>query len=70
MPQRLVCTGKSVDYRSYQILGQAEATALLEQALSGSRHPGTFPAPPRRALSEHLREPSLIQDLSEIRLYR
>jgi hypothetical protein len=30
-PPRLVCTGESVDYRSWQFLGQAGATELLRQ---------------------------------------
>jgi hypothetical protein len=63
IPQRLVCTGESVDYRSY--------TASGTDHYLGSRHPGTFPArrkvsvQPGWDLPEHLGELSLIQDLSE-----
>jgi hypothetical protein len=51
-------------------------TASGADPVSGSRHLGTFlargevSAPPRRALLEHLGEPSLVRDLSETRLYR
>jgi hypothetical protein len=31
-PQRLVCTGESVEYRSLLLLGQAEGTQFLGQA--------------------------------------
>jgi hypothetical protein len=68
IPQRLVCTGESVDYRNY--------TASEADPISGSRHLGTLPArgelsmSPGRALLEHLGEPSLVLDLSENSLHR
>jgi hypothetical protein len=51
-------------------------TASGADPISGSRYLGTFPAigevsaPPGRALPEHLREQSLVQDFSETRLCR
>ena len=66
--QRLVCADESVDYRSH--------TASGTDPISCSRHPDTFlargkvSAPPRRALLEHLGEPSLVLDLSETSLCR
>jgi hypothetical protein len=45
IPQRLVCTGESVDYRSYTASGTGKSnTASGTDPFSGSRHPGTFPA--------------------------
>jgi hypothetical protein len=49
-------------------------TAYGADLVSGSRHPGTFPArgevstPPRKALLEHLGEPSLVRGHSETSL--
>jgi hypothetical protein len=65
----LVCTGESADYRSYTASGTGRSnTASEADPISGSRHPGTFPArekvstPPGRALPEHLEEPSWVSD--------
>ena len=75
--QRLVCADESVDYRSYTASRTGERdTASGTDPISDSRHRGTFPARgkvsawPRRALPEHLGEPSLVLDLSEAYLRR
>ena len=68
IPQRLVCTGENADYRSYTVSGT--------DPVLGSRHLGTIPARgevstlPRRALPEHLGEPSWFLDPSETSLHR
>jgi hypothetical protein len=75
--QRLVCTGKSVDYRSNTASGTGGShTASGVDPVSGSRHPGTFAARGEvsaqsgRALPEQLGEPPLVRDLSETSLCR
>ena len=77
IPQRLVCTGESVDYRSYTAPGTGRSdTASGADTISGSRYLGTFPARgevsawTRRALPEHLGEPTLVHVLSETSLCR
>jgi hypothetical protein len=78
IPQRLVCTGESVDYRRDTESGTGRSnTAFGADPISGSRHPGMpFPARgevstlPQRALLDHLGEPSLVLDLSETSLCR
>jgi hypothetical protein len=66
--QRLVWAGESLNYRSY--------TASGADPVSGSGHLGTFPAREevstltRKALPEHLGEPSLVWDISETSLCR
>jgi len=68
IPQRLVGTGKSVEYRSYKASGT--------DPISASRHPGTSPyigevsTPPGRALPVHLGEPSWVPDPSQTNLHR
>ena len=63
--------------RSYTASGTGRSnTDSGADPISGSRHPGTFPAigqvstPPGRAFPEQLGEPSLVQDLSETSLCR
>ena len=61
IPQRLVCTGESVDYKSYTATGIGRSNTISgADPTSGARHPGTFSARgemsiwPRRAFPEHL----------------
>ena len=77
IPQRLVCTYESVDYRSYTASGSGRSnTASGADPNSGSRHLDTFPArggvstPCGMALPEHLVEPSWFPDSSETSLHR
>jgi hypothetical protein len=77
IPQRLDCTGESVDYRSSIASGSSGSdTASGAGPFSGSKHPGTFSdrgevsAGPWGALPGHLGEPSLVLNLSETSLHR
>jgi hypothetical protein len=77
IPQRLICTGESVDYRSYTASRKGRSdTASAADPFSGSRYRGNFPtrgevsALPGRALLEHLQEPFLVLDISETSLCR
>jgi hypothetical protein len=77
IPQRLICTGESVDYRSYTASRKGRSdTASGADPFSGSRHLGNFSARgevsawPVRALLEHQGEPSWLPEASETSLCR
>jgi hypothetical protein len=75
IPQRLVYTCESADYRSNTDSGKGRNNiASGTDPISGTRHPGTFPTrgevSPRRALSEQVRESSWVPDPSETSLLR
>ena len=77
MPPRLVYEGGECGLQKLTASGTGRChTTTEEDPILGSRHPGTFPvredvsAPPRRALLEHLGEPSWFSDHSKTSQHR
>jgi hypothetical protein len=76
IPLRLVCAGEC-GLQKLTVSGTGRNHRASEaDPVSGSRHPGTFPASgevfvwPGRALPEHLGEPSWFPDPAQTSLHR